>query len=173
LLFQIISKGWGKVTMFCSRGFLIVALMLIGTPAFAQSAQITKINVIGAGVIGLENSKTIKDASLSTGSRTESKDPKLLTATTTITGSTDLNFGIIFVPTGKPQDGIAAVRIKWLYPAPGMINPDTGAAKDCDEYRTTVKLGAATHLAWEVRREWQIVPGPGHFRYGRPTATEC
>jgi hypothetical protein len=141
------------------RGFLVAALLLVGPPALAQSAQITDITATGVGILALENTKQIKDAAISTGRRTDSQNPALLTATTTVTGGTDLNFGMIFVATGKPQDGIAGIRVKWLYPAPGMINPATGVAKMLDEYPTAIKLGTATHLGWELRRDWQIVPG--------------
>jgi hypothetical protein len=141
------------------RGFLVAALLLIGPPALAQSAKISDITATGVGILALENTKQIKDAAISTGARTDSQNPELLTATTTVTGSTDLNFGMIFVATGKPKDGIARIRVKWLYPAPGMINPATGAAKELDEYPTAIKLGTPTHLGWEVRKDWQIVPG--------------
>ena len=141
------------------RGFLVVALLLTGAPALAQSARISKITATGVGVLALENTKQIKDAAISTGARTDSQNPELLTATTTVTGSTDLNFGMIFVATGTPKNGIAAIRVKWLYPEPGMINPGTGVAKKLDEYPATIKLGEPTHLGWEVRRDWQIVPG--------------
>jgi hypothetical protein len=141
------------------REFLVIALLLTGAPALAQSAQIREITATGVGVLALENTKQIKDAAISTGARTDSQNPELLTATTTVTGSTDLNFGMIFVASGTPKNGIAAIRVKWLYPAPGMINPGTGVAKMLDEYPTTIKLGEPTHLGWEVRRDWQIVSG--------------
>ena len=72
----------GKVAMTCRiRGFLVVALLLIGTPALAQSARISEITATGVGVLALENTKQIKDAAISTGARTDSQNPELLTAT--------------------------------------------------------------------------------------------
>ena len=87
---------------------LFSGLMLIGAPAFAQSAKISRIDIDGVGVLRLETTKTIKDSDISTGGRMVTKNAKVIQATTTVTGSTDLNFGMIFVPKGSPKGGVAA-----------------------------------------------------------------
>ena len=52
------------------REFLVIALLLTGAPALAQSAQIREITATGVGVLALENTKQIKDPGLSLGSLT-------------------------------------------------------------------------------------------------------
>ncbi|HXW26197.1 MAG TPA: DUF3859 domain-containing protein [Xanthobacteraceae bacterium] len=150
------------------KRFICCVPMVFSVLAAAYAQEIDTVAVNQVGIFTVGKTKTIKDPNISTGERAEAEDYELVRTTTTIAGKPGIKFGVGLMAFGTPKGGSAPVVVKWLYPAPGLVNPDTRLTKMSDQYTTTLTLGAQWHFYWALGSDWQIVPGTWTFQLWTP-----
>ncbi|HXW26196.1 MAG TPA: DUF3859 domain-containing protein [Xanthobacteraceae bacterium] len=150
------------------KRFICAVPMAFWVLAAAPAQEIASVSVNQVGIFTVRKTKTIKDPSISTGQRAEAENYDLVQTATTIAGKPGMHFGVGLVAFGTPKGGSAPIMVKWLYPAPGLVNPATRLTKMSDQYTTTLTLGAQWHFAWELGMDWQIVPGTWTFQLWTP-----
>lgn len=142
---------------------LLACLILLGGLATAQAQlHIQNAQVLRMGTYKIGKVKTIKDRSISTGSRTEAT-PIIQQLTTVIPVKLDTVFGLDVLVRGRPRGRVIPVRVVWHYPAPGIRNPTTGVAKRTDEYPTTLTLNNKATFYWSLSEKYTLVPGTWTF----------
>lgn len=140
--------------------FLLTALFILAGGFGVAEAQ-TRIDgsrVIQRGYYELGTVKTIKDASISVGQRTEAS-ATLKQSASRIEVENGTVLGFTFIVNGVPRDQNVNMRVIWRYPDPGMTNPATGRTKYTDEYDTPVRMNAEQTFYWTIGDPWQQVPG--------------
>ena len=138
---------------------LIALILLAAGPSLAQAQTVAGIDILDTGVVSLKDPKTIKDTSISTGTRTQS-DATITRSTTTIEVAPDVVFGAKVRVRGQPNGTIARYRVVWKYPEPGLRNPNTGTTKLSDEFMDGQRLGSVKCCyCWKLGEEWTLVPG--------------
>lgn len=142
---------------------LLACLIVISGLASAQAqVHIENAQVLRTGTYKIDKYKTIKDASISTGMRSEAT-PVIQHLTTVIPAKLDTIFGLDVLVRGSPRSRVIPVRVVWHYPAPGIRNPNTGVAKRTDEFTTTLALNNKTTFYWSLSKKYTLVPGTWTF----------
>jgi hypothetical protein len=85
--------------------------------------------------------------------------PVFARATEFIPAKVGTLFGIEWRPTGRASDGNPSLKIRWLYPAPGLQHPVTRARRTLDEFDYTVTPGARETTLIELNSEAMLLPG--------------
>jgi len=133
-------------------------LLAVG-PSMARAQTLAGIDILDAGIVKLQDVKTTKDASISTGSRTQS-DGTITRSTTTIEAGPAVIFGVKVRIRGKPDGKIVRYRVVWRYPEPGLRNPNTGITKLSDEFMDGQRLGSVKCCYyWTLGDPWTQIPG--------------
>jgi hypothetical protein len=144
--------------VFLSILFLVCSL----TAGYSKSPRADRIADVKAGLMSLGNDKTIKDETISTGTRI------IAAATITKAGKnieipdkSEFAIGVDFLLVGTPKGASVPLKIIWRYPEPGLKSPDTGTTKLTDEYTDpNHTLGKRDALFWKfTEAEWIRVPG--------------
>lgn len=68
-------------------------------------------------------------------------------------------FGIEWRPLGKTGSGSASLKIRWLYPPPGLQHPITRARRSMDEFDYPVTPGGREVTVIELNSDAMILPG--------------
>lgn len=68
-------------------------------------------------------------------------------------------FGIEWRPSGRANEGAATLKIRWLYPAPGLQHPVTRVRRTSDEFDYPVTPGARETTVLELNSEAMLLPG--------------
>lgn len=68
-------------------------------------------------------------------------------------------FGIEWRPMGKATDTATTLKIRWLYPAPGLQHPITRARRTSDEFDYAVTPGSRETTVIELNSEAMLLPG--------------
>ena len=127
--------------------------------AEAASPRVDRLDRVQAGIFSLGEVKTIKDANISAGQRTEAPKAKLVQVGRNIPAKINTAFGIHFQVLGSPKGAKIPVKVIWRYPQPGLKNPATGTTKFSDEYIETLIAGNSADLYWNLASAWTLVPG--------------
>ena len=139
---------------------LLAAVVLLGAlPAAEAQPKLQKIDIIGAGIFTVTNTKEIKTNTISTGQRTTATTSKLIRRATTIEPKKDLIFGIDIQVFGTPPNATVPIHVIWHYPEPGLRNPDTNETKLTDEYDDSGTTGKTTTFYWTLGDTWTQVLG--------------
>lgn len=144
------------------RYIAVLLLFVLGIPAGAHAQRIDGIEILSYGIMSADKQKLEKDANISSGQRVNYDEVKIIRRTSTITlhnNEDDLIFGAHMRLQGSPSDRAMTVRIVWLYPRPGLVNPATGIAKFKDEYNDTWRIGRTRNYFWTIGSAWTKVPG--------------
>lgn len=124
------------------RWLLCTFLLLI--PMIAQSATVDRIQFVRAGLW------TQPDG----GGR-----PVFARATDAIPAKLGTIFGVEWRATGRPNEGTANVKIRWLYPEPGMRHPVTRNHRRSDEFNYPVAVGSREITFLELHSDYMLIPG--------------
>ncbi len=136
------------------------ALFCMASAAIAQDARVERIDILKTGIMKMEGElKRNPDATISTGERLAAKKLRIVEATSVVPAKVDTAFGVEIRIVGKPAGRKARLKIVWLYPQPGLKNPDTGTAKMRDEYEDEQILDTTTSYFWQLGSSWALVPG--------------
>src|SRR5262245_26879586 len=109
---------------------LLLFLAFSAAPLDVHAQHIESIDVVNYGIFGVGGEgKAKKDASISTGNRVDYDDSKVVKRTSTIAlhqAEDKIVFGAEFRLRGSPAGYVPRLRVVWLYPYPGLKNPQTG-----------------------------------------------
>lgn len=78
-------------------------------------------------------------------------------------------FGIEWRPSGRAADGTPTLKVRWLYPAPGLQHPVTRARRTSDEFDYAVTPGARETTVIELNSEAMLLPGKWTIEIGDAT----
>jgi hypothetical protein len=141
-----------------SRTLMAAAILVAGVSGtFAQVTD--RAEVIRYGIIEAKVSKVVEDKSISAGQRSNYEEGKITKETNRIKPEKDLIFGVEIKMHGRPEGRQVRVRVVWLYPEPGLKNPNTGRLTLRDEFESTQKVGTTQIYQWTLGDEWTQVPG--------------
>src|SRR5262245_39635764 len=102
------------------RFALVIAavLILVASLASANSASLSRAEILEVGVFSSEHEKTVKSKDIATGQRLESNNFKLLRSETNIAVTPGLNMeiGVRLTVHGSPTGEAVSVRVVWRYP---------------------------------------------------------
>jgi hypothetical protein len=88
--------------------FLLLSLLSV---AYAQTAQIERIDIVGKGIYQVATGKQTPEKQTPTGVATSVENVKKLEDTTTVPARPGLEFGIEYVIVGMPKGAQVPVRI--------------------------------------------------------------
>lgn len=131
---------------------LAAGLAMIGIAA-AHAATVERVQVLRAG-LWLPGDGT---------------RPVFARATDAIPAKLGTLFGIEWRPVGRPSDGATTLKIRWLYPAPGLQHPVTRARRTSDEFDYAVTPGARETTVLELNSEAMLLPGKWTVEIGDAT----
>jgi hypothetical protein len=142
------------------RAILTCLILVLSAPtAVAQSARISGIDVVGFGLMNPEKLVIKKDESISTGQILTAK-ATLSKSTSTIPAKLGTSFGIVADINGEQDGRETVVTVVWIYPEPGIKNPEGGAAKRRDQYDDQRRIGeTGAKFYWALNAEYVLVPG--------------
>jgi Domain of unknown function (DUF3859) len=140
-----------------------IAALSMNAGLAGAAPRIDRAEVTRPGVYSAKVTKKIADKTISTGNRNLVKKVHLVEITTLIHAKPDMFFGLEGTVFGAPNGMRVPVRIVWHYPHPGLVNPETHAAKLTDDYMDDVVIGREFQFFWELTQDWQIVPGVWTF----------
>lgn len=124
------------------RGLLAVISALIGVVA-AHAASVDRVQILRAGLWQSgEGGRAV-----------------FARATDVIPAKIGTLFGIEWRPMGKASDGATSLKIRWLYPAPGLQHPVTRARRTSDEFDYAVTMGARETTVLELNSAAMLLPG--------------
>ena len=142
---------------------LLLFLAISAVPINVHAQQVESVEVVRYGIFGVEESKTISDATISSGERVNYDRGKIVKRTSTIglhQSAESIVFGAEFRLKGSPAGYAPRLRVVWLYPQPGLKNPQTGKVSFRDEYEIADwKVGGGQNLYWTLGAAWSRVPG--------------
>ncbi len=145
------------------RALLSTALFLLAfASAHAQTrpARLDSIELVRAGFFKAASLGGKKDDAISTGEFVEAKKLRFDRPSTVIPAKVDTLFGVEVRGRGRPNGGNATVRVRWLYPPPGIKNPATGQYRLKDEFDSGFTIGKVEQFFWSLGDEFVLVPGP-------------
>lgn len=117
-------------------------LLFAVSPAVGQTGVVERVQVIRAGLW------TLRDGV-----------PQFVRATTTVPAAVGSLFGVEWRTLGAPPDATATVKLRWLYPEPGMRHPVTRAYRKSDEFEYAVAVGGREITYLELSSKDMIIPG--------------
>lgn len=124
------------------RAMLIAVCALVGAIA-ADAAPVDRVQILRAGLWQFGD-----------GTR-----PVFARVTDVIPAKVGTLFGIEWRPSGKAGDGNTSLKIRWLYPAPGLQHPVTRARRTTDEFDYAVTMGAREVTVIELNSAAMLLPG--------------
>ena len=149
------------------RYIAFIVLAIIAAPIGAHAQRIESAKITGYGIFGAGESKSETDPSISTGQRVNHDGTKLVKHTSTIAlheGENKLIFGAEVALKGSPRGYAPRIRVVWLYPRPGLANPNTGKVSLRDEYEVTDwKVGNTYNFYWTLDASAPGVWVPGRW----------
>ena len=150
------------------RSITILALAAVAfwsTPAPATAQRADSGEVVEYGIIKpMSKPKDVKDANISTGSYTNYDELEITDETSTIPAKDGVVFGTSVKISGSPRGETAKLKVVWIYPEPGLKNPDTGVTKMRDEFPGGHTLGSTQHYYWTLGEPWTRVLGKWTFQ---------
>ncbi len=138
-----------------------LAMMLVGSVAFAQNAQtpqVTSLEVTEFGEYSLEVQSTDFTSEKGTPQRTVT-GLKLLQQTRVMHLRKDLHFGFRFTLVGSPKDAAVELRMITNYPQPGAKPPDAAAPILRDESKRKFAIGSSIYRGFTIGQDWYMIPG--------------
>jgi hypothetical protein len=140
--------------------FLLLSLLSV---AYAQTAQIERIDIVGRGIYQVATGKQTPEKQTPTGVATSVENVKKLEDTTTVPARPGLEFGIEYVIVGMPKGAQVPVRIVNVYPKQGLRNPKTRKTVQRGEIVRNKIIGDVIYAGYAFENEWEIVPGVWKF----------
>lgn len=124
--------------------FLACCLLLLFavSPAAGQEGVVERIQVIRTGLWTMQNGV-----------------PQFTRATTTVPAAVGALFGVEWRTFGAPVDATATLKLRWLYPDPGLRHPVTRTYRKSDEFEYAVAVGGREITYLELSTTDMIVPG--------------
>ena len=144
------------------RCLAMLCALTISTGVGAQtSPRSESVEIVKAGLMKAEaEAKLVKDKNISTGQRVDyPEDPKVYDETTYIPVTGKTIFGIEAKLNGRPEGRDVTLNVVWLYPEPGIKNPETGNVKYRDAYDAVQSIGSTSSYYWTLDRGYTHVPG--------------
>lgn len=142
---------------------LLLFLAISAAPINVQAQHVESIEVVSYGIFGVGDQKSISDSRISTGERVNYDGSKIVKRTSTIAlhqSEDKIVFGAQFALKGSPAGYAPRLRVVWLYPQPGLKNPQTGKVAFRDEYEIADwQVGRGQNLYWTLTAAWARVPG--------------
>lgn len=125
---------------------LLIGLALLAAfivPAHAQIGVVERVQLVRAGTwtLGADDTVTIAKPG-------DTAPARLGTV-----------FGIEWRAYGRPANGMATVKIKWTYPAPGMRHPVKRSFQASEEFAYDVAFGARNVTYVELHSDYLVIPG--------------
>jgi hypothetical protein len=109
----------------------------------AQAALVDRVQIMRAGLW----------------SQGDGSKPVFVKATEVIPAKIGTIFGIEWRPSGRASEGTAYLKIRWLYPPPGMQHPITRVRRESDAFDYPVTPGTRETTLLELNSEAMLLPG--------------
>lgn len=121
----------------------LAAICLLVTAVAVEAASVDRVQVLRAG-LWLPG---------------EGGRPAFSRVTDVIPAKIGTVFGIEWRPFGRGSDSATTLKIRWLYPAPGLQHPVTRARRTSDEFDYPVTPGARETTVVELNSAAMLLPG--------------
>jgi hypothetical protein len=142
--------------VFLSILFLVCSL----TASYSKSPRADRITDVKAGLMSLDGTKTVKDDSISTGTKVVATAKIVRTGKNIEMLKSPFAIGVDCLIVGSPKGVSAPLKVIWRYPEPGLKSPDSGTTKLTDEIHDPYKIGERTQFFWSFGdSDWVRVPG--------------
>ncbi len=143
-----------------------IALLLwaVCAAASAQSVSIDRILVTSVGIYRAVEIGTRPAPSLASGAHTHVEDAALVKRGQIVPAQKGVRFGYTYRVIGQPLRAQVPLRFVTLYPAPGLVNPNTGKRTRQDEVWDLKAVGEPYVDGYTFDHDWEIVPGAWTFQ---------
>jgi hypothetical protein len=135
------------------RRAMLIGLCVLAGIAAVQAATIERVQILRAG-LWLTGTN---------GQLAFSRAPDVISA------RVGTVFGVEWRPTGRASDSSATLKIRWLYPAPGLPHPVTRARRTSDEFDYAVTPGTREITVIELNSEAMLLAGKWTLEIGDAT----
>jgi hypothetical protein len=142
-----------RTIAFC---FLLLGLSSV---AYAQQAQVERIDIVGKGIYRVAVGKLTPDQQTPTGVAASVDQATKIEDTTTVRARIGLEFGIQYVVVGSPKGAQVPIRIVNVYPKQGLRNPKTHKTVRRAEIVRNKVIGDVVYAGYGFENAWEIVPG--------------
>jgi hypothetical protein len=134
-------------------------LLSLSSVAYAQKAQVERIDIVGKGIYQVAVGKLIPEKQTPTGVAASVENAIKIEDTTTVHARIGLEFGIQYVIVGLPKGAQVPIRIVNIYPKQGLRNPKTHKTIRHTEIVRNKIIGDVIYAGYGFENEWEIVPG--------------
>jgi len=145
----------------------MLSLLLLGalsaTAAFAQGAQVDRIEVVEYGLYDLKTVKKSDAPGVASGVLLQTEG-RLIEKTTTIPAKRGVAFGYTVKLHGSPEGATVTVRDVNIVPDPGLRNPSRRGVTYFEEATYKRKIGETWRSDYQLAYDWALVPGKWVFQ---------
>ena len=143
--------------------FSLLLPLCILSAAYAETAQIDRIDIVGKGIYEIAVGKLTAERQTPTGVAASVENAKMIQDTTTVPARKGLEFGIQYVIVGMPKGAQVPIRIVNVYPKQWLRNPKTHKTVQHAEIVRNKVIGDVIYAGYAFENEWEIVPGVWKF----------
>jgi hypothetical protein len=136
-----------------------MAALLLALPGLAQAQTIERIDVVDWGLTRSQLTETLAAPGTAAGAEKVVEDVVFVQKTTRVPARLKTSFGVRFVVVGAPKGQEVALEERWLLPAPGLRNPQTGNVHRQEANAIKLKIGDKAYRGYGFDEEWELVPG--------------
>ena len=142
---------------------LAFALLLVSHLAYAQTPQVTRVDVTEYGIYTADLVKAEPAPGSPAGTEKILTHMRLAAQTRTIPGAKGISFGYRFVLVGSPAGAIAPLHVVTIFPA-AMTNPATHQSSTRSEGDIGLSIGAIGYAGYSIDNDWEVLPGVWTFQ---------
>jgi hypothetical protein len=134
-------------------------LLLASVDAYAQTPQVTRIDVTEYGIYTSTIQSTQAAPGTATGALNHVTNFRLAVTTRTVPAQQGAQFGFRFNVVGPPSGMVVPLHSVTILPPPGLRNPATGQVKTQSDYDANTTVGADNYRSYTLTHDWEVVPG--------------
>ncbi len=153
----------GSAKTLPSLGLAAQAIVLIPVVWFgwfmASTPNITGVPVIEYGVYHATVANQTDTSNDPVPHHNILKDISLAEKRDTLLASLGKTFGVRYVVSGSPEFKPIAIKIKYLYPSPGLLDPAQDTAVLSTAYSQIRLIGDTSYTCFTFDHDWEMVPG--------------
>jgi hypothetical protein len=147
------------------RALIAVLLIAATSPAHSQSATISRIEIVEAGIYQVDKTRTEAAPGTAEGQTNVATNVRLIKATTTVPARIGTTFAVRYRVIGQPTGATVTIKIIGFVPEPGMRNPATGNTTVRNEYTNTRHIGDLAYTSFTFEQDWELLAGKWTFEF--------
>ena len=142
----------------------LLLLLFAAASAFAQTAQLDRVDIDEFGIYSGTTESAISDPSATAGKIERAEKLRLVTSTRSVPAEKGVRFGFHFKVVGTPSGAVVPLRMVTIFPGGGLRNPATGQRQPQNEYVAGVAIGAGGYGGYLMSEDWEVAPGIWTFQ---------